>query len=142
MLLAPAPSHNLAKKPSLTDPSHCSESTSIPVNPRTSRPVGYAFVDLETADDTERAITNLSGKEILDRKVSVQVARKPEAPGESPNTAAEPTSGGEGRKRGSGRGRGRGRGRGGRSARGGRAVGCCRVMTCTEPRLTHFLGGW
>ena len=103
-----------------------SESTSIPVNPRTGRPVGYAFVDLETADDAEKAINNLSGKEILERKVSVQVARKPEPAGDSitgANNTIEPTSGGEGRKRGSGRGRGRGRGRGGRSARGGRVVG-------------------
>jgi len=100
------------------------ESTSIPVNPRTGRPVGYAFVDLETAEDAEKAITNLSGKEILERKVSVQVARKPEPAGDSTIGAnnTEPTSGGEGRKRGSGRGRGRGRGRGGRSARGGRAA--------------------
>ena len=60
----------------------------------------------------------------MERKVSVQVARKPEAAGEATTgaAAAEPTSGGEGRKRGSGRGRGRGRGRGGRSGRGGRAV--------------------
>jgi RNA recognition motif-containing protein len=101
-----------------------SESTSIPVNPRTGRPVGYAFVDLETAEDAEKAIVNLSGKEILERKVSVQVARKPEAAGEFPTGAntGEPTSGGEGRKRGTGRGRGRGRGRGGRSGRGGRGV--------------------
>ena len=101
-----------------------SESTSIPVNPRTGRPVGYAFVDLETAEDAEKAIANLSGKEILERKVSVQVARKPEPAGESPAgaNAGEPTSGGEGRKRGTGRGRGRGRGRGGRSGRGGRGV--------------------
>ena len=94
-----------------------SESTSIPVNPRTGRPVGYAFVDLETAEGAEKAITDLSGKEILERKVSVQVARKPEAAGEGVTGTAptEPTSGGEGRKRGSGRGRGRGRGRGGRA---------------------------
>lgn len=81
-------------------------------------------MDLETAEDAEKAIANLSGKEILERKVSVQVARKPDTTGEAATGTAggEPTSGGEGRKRGSGRGRGRGRGRGGRSARGGRAV--------------------
>lgn len=107
----------------LADRSCYSETTSIPVNPRTTRPVGYAFVDLETAEEAEKAIANLSGKEILERKVSVQVARKPDAGDAAPGTnAAEPTSGGEGRKRGTGRGRGRGRGRGGRSARGGRAV--------------------
>jgi len=93
------------------------ETTSIPVNPRTNRPVGYAFVDLETAAEAEKAISELSGKEILERKVSVQLARKPEAAGDKTEAAVsggEGTSGGEGRKRGSGRGRGRGRGRGGR----------------------------
>lgn len=106
------------------------ESTSIPVNPRTNRPVGYAFVDLETADEATKAISELSGKEILERKVSVQLARKPEQAGEKAEGAVsggEGGSGGEGRKRGSGRGRGRGRGRGGRFTRGGRTA------SATEP---------
>lgn len=99
-----------------------SESTSIPVNPRTNRPVGYAFVDLATATEATAAIESLSGKEILARKVSVQLARKPE-PTEAKEGAAsggEGASGNEGRKRtgGRGRGRGRARGRGGRLARG------------------------
>ncbi|CEJ60138.1 Putative RNP domain protein [Penicillium brasilianum] len=98
------------------------ESTSIPVNPRTNRPVGYAFVDLATAAEATAAIESLSGKEILARKVSVQLARKPE-PAEAKEGAAsggEGASGNEGRKRtgGRGRGRGRARGRGGRAARG------------------------
>ncbi|EEH10347.1 RNP domain-containing protein [Histoplasma capsulatum G186AR] len=101
------------------------ENTSIPVNPRTTRPVGYAFVDLATAQEAQAAIAELSGKEILERKVSVQLARKPE-PAENKGEAVsggEGASGGEGRKRGYGRGRGRGRGRGGRfGARGGRAA--------------------
>ncbi|KAI9872525.1 MAG: hypothetical protein M1830_001516 [Pleopsidium flavum] len=99
------------------------ESTSIPVNPRTTRPVGYAFVDLSTPSEAERAISELSGKEILERKVSVQLARKPEPAGERGEGAAggaEPGSGMEGRRN-SGRGRGRGRARGGRAGRGGRA---------------------
>lgn len=91
-----------------------SESTSIPVNPRTNRPVGYAFVDLQKAEDADKAIENLSGTEILDRKVSVQLARKPDEAGKTEGATAE-------RKRSTGRGRGgRGRGRGGRAA-GGRA---------------------
>ena len=92
------------------------ESTSIPTNPRTTRPVGYAFVDLVTAEEAEKAIQELSGKSILDRKVSVQLARKPE-------TAEEKAAKGEAnptRRRSSGRGRGRARGRGGRTGRGGR----------------------
>lgn len=89
-----------------------SESTSIPVNPRTNRPVGYAFVDLKTAEEAEKAIQDLSGKDILERKVSVQLARKPDQ-----TAGAEGAEGAD--KRASGRGRGgRGRGRGGR-ARGG-----------------------
>lgn len=100
------------------------ESTSIPKNPRTDRPVGYAFVDLSTPSEAERAIAELSGKEILERKVSVQLARKPEPTGEKGEGAAsggEGQSGGEGgRRRPSGRGRGRGRGRGGRAGRANR----------------------
>jgi len=95
------------------------ETTSIPTNPRTTRPVGYAFVDVSTPSEAERAINDLNGKTILDRKVSVQLARKPEPAGEE-------TEGAEGtRRRSSTRGRGgRGRGRAGRGAgrtgRGGR----------------------
>lgn len=99
-----------------------SESTSIPVNPRTNRPVGYAFVDLKTADEAEKAISNLSGKDILERKVSVQLARKPEQ-----NASAEPATEGtdSDAKKTSGRGRGgRGRGRGGRARGGARATVC------------------
>ncbi|KAF7716480.1 RNA recognition motif-containing protein [Penicillium ucsense] len=98
------------------------ESTSIPVNPRTNRPVGYAFVDLATAHEATAAVESLSGKEILARKVSVQLARKPEPAEarEGVTSGGEGVSGNEGRKRtgGRGRGRGRARGRGGRAARG------------------------
>lgn len=102
-----------------------SETTSIPTNPRTTRPVGYAFVDLSTADEAQKAIEDLSGKVVLDRKVSVQLARKPESAAEkaAATSGGEGTSGAEGgRRRNSGRGRGRGRGRGGRAGRGGRNV--------------------
>lgn len=99
------------------------ESTSIPTNPRTGRPVGYAFVDLSTPSEAERAINELSGKEILQRKVSVQLARKHEPAGdkgEGTTSGGEAGSGGEGEgRRYGGRGRYRGRGRGGRF-RGGR----------------------
>ncbi|KAJ9149066.1 RNA-binding domain-containing protein [Pleurostoma richardsiae] len=95
------------------------ESVSIPKNPRTDRPVGYAFVDLSTPTEAERAIAELSGKEILERKVSVQLARKPEPAGEKTEGA---NGEGEGtRRRHSTRGRGRAsRGRGAGRARGGR----------------------
>ncbi|KAI1000208.1 hypothetical protein K3495_g7989 [Podosphaera aphanis] len=96
------------------------ESISIPKNPRTDRPVGYAFVDLATPSEAERAITELSGKDILERKVSVQLARRPE-PGSDKPTAngAEDTGAGAqaGRRKPSGRGRGKGRARTGRAAR-------------------------
>jgi RNA recognition motif-containing protein len=104
--------------------SYLVESVSIPKNPRTDRPVGYAFVDLSTPTEAERAIAELSGKEILERKVSVQLARKPEPAGEKAEGANGEGSGAEGsRRRPSGRGRGRGRGRGGRAGRGGRGEG-------------------
>ncbi|KAF2215482.1 hypothetical protein CERZMDRAFT_110146 [Cercospora zeae-maydis SCOH1-5] len=97
------------------------ETTSIPTNPRTTRPVGYAFVDVSTPTEAERAINELNGKTILDRKVSVQLARKPEPATEKAATS-DNAEGGEGqqRRRSSTRGRGRGRGRGGRAGRGGR----------------------
>jgi hypothetical protein len=95
-----------------------SETTSIPTNPRTTRPVGYAFVDVSTPSEAERAIQELNGKTILDRKVSVQLARKPEPAAEAGADTAE----GAPRRRQSTRGRGRGRGgRTGRAGRGGRA---------------------
>lgn len=92
-----------------------SEGVTIPKNPRTERSVGYAFVDLSTPTEAERAIAELSGKEILERKVSVQLARKPEANAEKTDANGE----GEGtRRRQSTRGRGRGaRARGGRAGR-------------------------
>lgn len=97
------------------------ESISIPKNPRTDRPVGYAFVDLATTSEAERAITELSGKGILERKVSVQLARKPEPIVEkSATNGTEGTTGTEpegGRRKMSGRGRGRGRARNGRAPR-------------------------
>ncbi|KAF2107201.1 hypothetical protein BDV96DRAFT_506742 [Lophiotrema nucula] len=97
------------------------ESTTIPTNPRTSRPVGYAFVALSTPSEAERAIAELNGKAILDRKVSIQLARSPEAQAEGTGSGAEGAST-ETRRRASTRGRGRGRGRGGRTGRGGRAA--------------------
>lgn len=97
------------------------ESVSIPKNPRTDRPVGYAFVDLSTPSEAERAIAELSGKEILERKVSVQLARKPEPAADKAEGANGEGSGEGTRRRQSTRGRGRaGRGRGGR-ARGARS---------------------
>ncbi|KAI4138753.1 MAG: hypothetical protein L6R39_006629 [Caloplaca ligustica] len=47
----------------------------IPVNPRTSRSLGYAFVTLSTADEAARAVEGLSGSQFADRKLSVQFAR-------------------------------------------------------------------
>ncbi|KAF2686226.1 RNA-binding domain-containing protein [Lentithecium fluviatile CBS 122367] len=97
------------------------ESVTIPTNPRTSRPVGYAFVALSTPSEAERAIADLNTHAILDRKVSIQLARTPEAHAEGSGSGAEGAADGA-RRRASTRGRGRGRGRGGRSGRGGRAA--------------------
>ncbi|KAK6533696.1 hypothetical protein TWF694_002628 [Orbilia ellipsospora] len=90
------------------------ESVSIPVNPRTSRAVGYAFVDVAKKEEADKAINDLSGKEIIKRKVSVQVARKP---GAAPATNGE-SSGNEGGEKRQPPRRGRGGMRGGRGGRG------------------------
>ena len=108
------------------------------MNPRTNRPVGYAFVDLATAAEATAAIEELSGKEILSRKVSVQLARKPE-PAEAKEGAAsggEGASGNEGRKRAGGRGRGRGRARG-RGGRAGRGRNVCLPTLVGNPQLLN-----
>ena len=78
-------------------------------------------MDLKTAEEAQKAIEELSGKMILDRKVSVQEARKPESAAEKAANVSGGEGGDTGRRRNSGRGRGRGRGRGGRAGgRGGR----------------------
>ncbi|KAK1814320.1 hypothetical protein LTR12_011291 [Friedmanniomyces endolithicus] len=86
----------------------------------------YAFVDVSTPSEAERAINELNGKNILDRKVSVQLARKPEPAGAAAEGGAAEGEEGQQRRRSSTRGRGRGRSgrtRGGRGARGGRKEG-------------------
>ena len=55
----------------------CSENVSLPINPRTQRPVGYAFVELLSSLHADRAINDLSGRVLLERKISVQEARPP-----------------------------------------------------------------
>lgn len=75
---------------------------------------------MSTPSEAERAITELNGKTILDRKVSVQLARKPEPAAATATEGAEAGEGKEGRRP-STRGRTKStRGRGGRAARGGR----------------------
>jgi len=94
------------------------ESVTIPKNPRTDRPVGYAFVEVSTPKEVEQAIAKLSGREILERKVSVQLARAPTTPAEKAERNGDNAEGS--RHRPSARG-GRGRGRGGiGNGRGGR----------------------
>ena len=51
------------------------ENVIIPANPRTRRPVGYAFVTVPTSDEADRAMSQLSGNEILGRKVSLERSR-------------------------------------------------------------------
>jgi RNA recognition motif-containing protein len=83
------------------------EAVTIPKNPRTDKAVGYAFVDLSTPTESERAIQELAGKEILERKVSVQIAHRPEAAAEKKEgEGAKRAKGSRGRNR-SSRGRGR-----------------------------------
>ncbi|KAK5191715.1 hypothetical protein LTR99_008557 [Exophiala xenobiotica] len=51
------------------------ESVALPTKAHTNRAAGYAFVTLRTADEARKAIQNLSGRDILQRKVSIQLAR-------------------------------------------------------------------
>ncbi|KAK3655711.1 hypothetical protein LTR56_003360 [Elasticomyces elasticus] len=53
----------------------CVDRVSVPVNPRTTRSLGYGFVDVSTSAEAERAVAELNGKVVLERKVSVQLAR-------------------------------------------------------------------
>ena len=70
------------------------ETVTNPTNPRTCRPVGYAFVTVSTSDEANRAISQLSGKEILERKISVERLRTEEtkAPTSSNTVAKEVAS--------------------------------------------------
>ena len=51
------------------------EDVTIPANPRTFPPVGYAFGTVSTSDEADRAISQLSGNEILGRNVSLERIR-------------------------------------------------------------------
>jgi len=93
------------------------EAVTIPINPRTSRPVGYAFVDLSTPSEAERAINELNGHVVLERKVSIQLARKPEQQAEGAAEGEDSKNERRSSQRGRGRGRGAPRGRGGRATR-------------------------
>ena len=56
-----------------------SETILIPTNPHTTCPVvRYAFVTVSSPSEAECAINELNGKSIMGRKVSVQLARRPE----------------------------------------------------------------
>lgn len=66
------------------------EKVTIPANPRTCRPIGYAFVTVSSFHEADHAISQLSGNEILERKVSVQRARAEEKEASDPgNTTAK-----------------------------------------------------
>ncbi|KAL8643696.1 MAG: hypothetical protein Q9226_008179 [Calogaya cf. arnoldii] len=45
----------------------------VPNHPRTSRPLGYAFIDLSTSEQALQAVSQLSGKAVVGREVLVQL---------------------------------------------------------------------
>ncbi|KAL8852294.1 MAG: hypothetical protein Q9221_002789 [Calogaya cf. arnoldii] len=45
----------------------------VPNHPRTSRPLGYAFIDLSTSEQALQAVSQLSGKAVVGRNVLVQL---------------------------------------------------------------------
>lgn len=110
-----------------------SETTSIPTNPRTTRAVGYAFVDVSTPTEAERAVQELNNKTIMDRKVSVQLAHKPDEPAANGDKSDDAAS----RKRNNTRGRGRG----GRGGRGGRRGGKTGRVSVADNLLVSVLDG-
>lgn len=55
-----------------------SEAVTISTTQLTRSQVAFAFVDISTSYTAQRAISELNGKTILDREVSVQLARQPE----------------------------------------------------------------
>ncbi|KAL8946662.1 MAG: hypothetical protein Q9222_006972 [Ikaeria aurantiellina] len=57
-------------------------SVTIPRNPRTLRATGYAFVNISDPEEALRAIDELNGTILLERKVSIQVAQDKAAPQE------------------------------------------------------------
>ncbi len=61
----------------------------IPINTRTSRSLGYAFVDLSDSEEAARAVAQLSGRTILNRKVSAQLARDIKAKRDSEQKLSE-----------------------------------------------------
>lgn len=64
------------------------ENVTIPINPRTRRSVGYAFVTVSSSEEADRATSQLSGHEIQDRKVSVQRARAEDMKAPDPGASA------------------------------------------------------
>lgn len=102
------------------------ETTIIPVNPRTQRPVGYAFVEVGTSAEAQKAMEELDGQELSARKVSVQLARKPEEAAAARQAHAAERAGeenGTGRKPGNRSRGGRTRARAGRSRESGEPSG-------------------
>ena len=67
---------------------------------------GFAFIEMPSKEEAEKAIEQMNGKDFMGRALSVNVAK--------PKTDRRGGGGGDGR------GRGRGRGKGGGASQGGR----------------------
>ncbi|KAL8927014.1 MAG: hypothetical protein Q9208_002559 [Pyrenodesmia sp. 3 TL-2023] len=74
------------------------EECKVPINPRTSRSVGYAFVTLQTPKEALQAVDQLNHVVVADRKLSIQLARPgttkkdPEPKSRKPRKKARQTS--------------------------------------------------
>lgn len=53
-------------------------SVTIPLDRMTNRPRGFAFVEMETADEASRAIKMFDGQDFKGRTMNVSAARPPE----------------------------------------------------------------
>lgn len=60
----------------------------IPVHPYTGRNSGFGFVDLMTAEDAEKALTDLNGKTLGERTIFCQLAKSPSEKKPAPKRAA------------------------------------------------------
>lgn len=74
------------------------ESVNIPNNPLTGRPAGYAFVNVASPAEFERAVVSLGGISIQNRKLLIQLARisgegdsKPKPPVKPKTTVKAPS---------------------------------------------------
>lgn len=87
------------------------QSVTIVKDRDTGRSKGFAFVEMATQDEAQKAISQLHGSEFHERALTVNVARPREERGGRGGRDNRGRHGAGGRRHGGGEGRGEGRGR-------------------------------